>query len=472
MKFCGREREVARFKEHYTSKGSNLLCLYGRRRVGKSALIREFAIQTKAPLFVFEGLEDQRTREQIRHFRNTLAKYLNDDVIAKAEFNTWDEIFNLLSKKLLERKNKQKKLIIAFDELQWMAAKRTQLISLIKYFWDNVWKEHNVVLILCGSVATFMVDKVIHSKALYGRIDLEILLKPMGIRESKQFFLAKRSNEEIIKYFMIFGGIPKYFEEINMNQSLKQNLQRLCFEPNGFFVEEFAKVFNSQFKEPRIYMRIVELLNSQKLSFNEIAAKLKMNKGGGLQRYLINLEKAQIISSYCPSTLIYKSGKNKKYAIVDEYLSFYFKFIQPNLTIIKKNDTENLFHKLCESKWQPWLGLAFERFVFRNAIFIAELMGFAEEVIDYSPYFNREEKIQIDLMYVRQDKVITICEVKFHEQVIDTKVIAEMESKINKFQIPKGYTLERALISFSGQSKALKDSDYFHHSLSLKEIIN
>ncbi len=469
--FKGRKEEIAKLEELCQGKESKLVCIYGRRRVGKSTLIKEFAIKAKSSLYLFEGIEDQHTPEQIKHFSEVLSKYLDDELIAKAEFRTWNELFYLLNSRLLNRKNKNKKIIIAFDELQWMAAKQSKLISLIKYFWDNVWKEHNIVLILCGSVATFMVDKVIHSKALYGRINCELLLQPLDLEETRLLFQNKRSSAEILKYSMIFGGIPKYIEEINLNRSLRQNMQRLCFEANGYMVDEFEKIFYSQFKETQTYIRIVELLNHKKLSLNEIAAKLKMTKSGGLQRYIINLEKAQIISSYQPSIVLYKSNKNLRYGIIDEYIIFYFKFIKPNRKLIKKNTNKDLFIKLCESQWLPWLGLAFERLIYKNAKIIADRMGFADEVIDYSPYFDKENQVQIDLIYIRTGKIITVCEIKYQEKEITTKIIPEMQAKIKKLKIPDNYTIETALISVSKPHQTLIDSGYFDHYLSLKDIM-
>jgi AAA+ ATPase superfamily predicted ATPase len=469
--FSGRQEEIKILKQACLRPRGQLICLYGRRRVGKSSLIKEFASQSKLQSFFFEGLEDRHTKDQIKHFLATLSKQFDDKFIAKIELNTWSEVFDLLNSKILSNKSKKKKIILAFDELQWMAAKRSNLISIIKFYWDNYWKDNNIVLILCGSVASFMVDKVIYSKALYGRIDYQILLRPLTINEAIPLFKTKRNLEEVLKYFLIFGGIPKYIEAIDLNKSLRVNLEELCFSSEGLMVNEFEKIFYSQFKEAEMYMRIVELLDTEKMSLTQIASKLKISMGGGLQRYLENLEKAQIVTALQPSTLLYKSNKNIRYAVTDEYLAFYFKFIKNNLSLIKKNKSQNLFVKLCESKWSSWLGFAFERFVYKNAIKVAQEMGFADEVIDYSPYFDKENKVQVDLMFIRDTNIVTVCEVKYQQEQISTKIIPEMEAKILKLKIPSKYTVEKALITVSKPSKALIDSEYFNHCLSLEQFM-
>lgn len=353
-----------------------------------------------------------------------------------------------------------------------MAAKQSKLIALIKYFWDNHWKDKNVLLILCGSIASFMIDKVIKSKALYGRIRYEILLRPLKPNECLDFFRGKKNKEEILKYLMIFGAIPKYLEIINLRESFKQNIEKLCFKPEGYLVEEFEKIFYNQFKEAKNYIKIVNLLKEKMYTLQEISQKLSMPVGGGLQRYITALEKAQIITGYLPSHLILKS-KNKKYRVIDEYLSFYFKYIKPNLAVIKKPDSRDLFQKLCTKQWTPWLGFAFERFILKNAIYVADIMGFGDEVIDYAPYFaHGEQKFQIDLVYVRADSMLTVVEIKYHDSEIGTAIIPEVERKINLLKIPKNHSVNKALISLRGPDKHLKDSRYFDYAVGVEDLFN
>ena len=469
--FVARKDELKKLEDAYKSSKSQLVAIYGRRRIGKSSLIHHFIELKDKPSLSFEGIENKRTPEQINRFQSQLADQLEDKFLLDMNFSSWDRIFAYLTEKVLKIRKSKKKLVLFFDEIQWMASKRSSLISLIKYYWDNHWQDQNIMLILCGSVASFMVDKVIFSKALYGRIDLEILLRALKPNEASLFFKGKKNKEEILKYLMLFGSIPKYLEIIKLNKSFKQNIEELCFSPEGFMFKEPKKIFYSQFKETDTYEQITRLIQDKPLSYKEIIDKLKIKSGGGFKAYINNLENAQIISHFMPSTLL-KDNKVKKYKLTDEYLNFHFKYINPNESIIAKANTNNLSEKLCTSKWKPWLGLAFERFCLKNAIYLAEKMGFADEVIDYSPYFQRKDKgFQIDLLYVRVDKLITVCEIKYHESKISTEIIPQIEKKINLLPVPKGYTVNKALISLNGPDNALLQSEYFDYILDIDNLL-
>ncbi|MCP5048442.1 MAG: hypothetical protein GY940_14830 [bacterium] len=380
-------------------------------------------------------------------------------------------MFNYLTDKLIKRRSK-KKLVLFFDEFQWMAAGRTKLVSLIKYFWDNLWKDHNVMLILCGSVASFMVRQVLSSKALYGRINLEILLRSLLPHEAAQLFMGKRSNEEILKYLLLFGGVPKYLEEIQLDTSFNRNVNRLCFRKNALMLNEINRIFYSQFKETKTYLRIVKLLETGVYSMSEISRKLGIASGGGLKDYLRNLELAEIIRSYVPYDKSI-STKFRKYTLGDEFIIFYFKFMEPNLRTIEESTSQRLFEAFSRNNFDTWAGFAFERFCIKHAGYFSRIMGFEDEVLIASPHFGKESrKFQVDLLYKRMDNVITVCEIKHHNKEISTAVIPGMEQRLELLKVPRGFTVEKALISLYGPDKALQDSGYFNHYVKLEDFIN
>ncbi len=236
-----------------------------------------------------------------------MSSELNDIYISKLNFDNWHEVFKYLTEEHIIKRQNKSKMVILFDEIQWMAMQRSKLISLIKFFWDKYWKDHNVMLILCGSIASFMVNKVLKSKALYGRISLEILVRGLNVQNISEFFKGKRGKEEILQYMMIFGGIPKYFEEINLNQSFSQNVNRLCFTQNALMINELERMFYSQFKEAKTYLKIVRLLTDGIFSLKEISDKLKISSGGTLRSHLTNLENADMIEQSIPFN---KKSKN------------------------------------------------------------------------------------------------------------------------------------------------------------------
>ena len=166
--FIGRKNELKLLEDAYATNKSCLAVIYGRRRIGKSSLVRQFSLN-KPYFFSFEAVENEDTEGQIQHFTSLLKEQVNDSSLSNIKFKNWRDVFTYLTDKLIKRRSK-KKLVIFLDEFQWMAAGRNKLVSLVKYFWDNRWKYNHVMLILCGSVASFMVKRVLTSKALYGQL--------------------------------------------------------------------------------------------------------------------------------------------------------------------------------------------------------------------------------------------------------------------------------------------------------------
>jgi len=468
MAFIGRHHEINELDQLYRAKGAKLAVIYGRRRVGKSTLVEQ--CMSGKPHLHFDGLEKVRTQGQIEQFTLDLANQIKEPLLHNVKFDNWSAVFDYLTDYL--SKNKKKKIILLLDEFQWLAVNQSKLVSLIKSYWDRHWSKLNILLILCGSVSSFMIKRVIKSKALYGRINWELCLRPFTPNETLQLLDAKRSKDEVLLYSIILGAIPKYLQEINPNRSLEQNINKLFFIENALFTNEYEKIFYSQFKEYRIYERIASLLNERPYTLAEIAKRVKITSGGGLKTYLINLEKATFITSYVPFDKGFNS-KLLKYKLTDEYLRFYFKYVQPHLKLINENRTRNLFEQLVKPNWQSWLGFAFENFCIKNAYYLAKIMGFQDQVLNWGPYFKRNDQgFQVDLIYRRQDKVITVCEIKYHDKPIGVEVVHEVKRKCELLDIPAGYTLERALISRHGPDQSLKTLGYFHHLVTVDDFFS
>jgi AAA+ ATPase superfamily predicted ATPase len=468
--FVGRRKELELLEDAYRSPKSLLVVIYGRRRIGKSSLVNHFA-RGKPRFFPFEAVEGETTQNQIRHFTTALRKHTGDLLLDNVDFKNWEQVFSYMTDRMIPVKNGNKKTIIFFDELQWMAAGRTKLVSFLKYYWDNHWKDKHVLLILCGSVASFMTRKVLKSNALYGRINLEILLKGLPADEAARLFRGKRSKEEILKYLMVFGGVPKYLEEINLDRSFNQNMNRLCFSPHGPMVNEVERLFYSQFREAQTYKKIVELLKTGIFSLDEISRRVGFSSGGGLKFYLKNLEQAEIIRSFIPFGKGFKS-KFKKYVLFDEFLHFYFKYMEPNQRVLAEGESDRLFETLTGESFDMWMGFAFERFCLRHSGLLARRMGFRDDVLLATPHFGKgDQKFQVDLLYQRIDRIITVCEIKHRNKPITRDIIPEMDRKCELLDIPAGYTIERALISLYGPDKSLKETAYFHHSITLEDMV-
>ncbi|MBF0196199.1 MAG: AAA family ATPase [Planctomycetes bacterium] len=468
--FVGRKTELQLLEQSWNSPRGELVALYGRRRIGKSSLVEQF-LQNKYNTLLLEGLEDTSTVNQIKHCQKHLGLQKKDPLMGHLQFSNWEDFLNYLTEQYLNHFSDQKPILF-IDEIQWLAAGQGKLISLIKFFWDNYWKKKNVMLILCGSVASFMVMRVIRSKALYGRLTLEMRLQGLPPVDALRLFNGKRNKEEVLRYLLVLGNVPKYLEEVKLNQSFNKNINRLFFTPHGLLKDEIHRIFYSQFKEANNYLRIVKLLKEKLCTPSDISKQLSIASGGGLTSYLENLEMAGFITSHIPFGKGVRS-KLKKYALADEFLIFYYKYVEPSIMLIENQQGTQLFENVSSKSFESWLGFAFERFCLKNASMLSKLMGFEESVLLASPYFERGDKaFQIDLLYQRSDNVVTVCEIKFHKHKVTTSVIPEMNKKIEKLTIPQGYSLEKALISLYGPDKSLLNAEYFDYIVTLDDILH
>lgn len=458
----GREKEFHKLEENYCSKKSGLVTIYGRRRIGKSFFLNAYCLKHRG--LYFEGLEKEHTSTQIQHFKKQLSKQVNDPLLKLAQFTTWEQIFDFLTD--FFEKTEGKNLLI-FDEFQWIAAGHTKLVSLLKFYWDNHWKRANVQLILCGSISSYMIGKVIKSKALYGRIDIEIKMGPLDPKNVSLLLKNKISKDEVLKYMLVFGGVPKYIDLINTKYSFNKNMELLCFEKDSYFSTEFEKIFYSQFRKHRLHEKIVLLLAKENLALEEIAKKLKMSSSGGLKRYLTELEDASFIR-----TASFNETKGKKYKLFDEYLIFYFKFIRPQLKIIKYGYSKNLFSEQIKTTWTSWTGIAFENFCLKNLNIIAKIIEVEGKIKNFGPFFKKESYgIQIDLLIQTIDNNLYVFECKYSINPVDASIIKDFEKKIKALENFKNLSIKKVLISANGATKELQASEYFDFIITKEDFL-
>jgi hypothetical protein len=258
----------------------------------------------------------------------------------------------------------------------------------------------------------------------------------------------------------------------NIQDSFNRNINRLCFVNNSLMLHEVERIFYKQYSHAKTYLSIVNLLKKEVLSFQQLANKMGKKSGGSLKKVLMQLEHAELIESYVSFEKGWNS-KFRKYRLADEFLRFYFKYMDPHLDSIKRtNNSVKLFEKLSSESLNIWFGFAFERFCLKHAWYLAEKMGFADETLFASPFFGKNDsKFQIDLLYKRVDKVVVICEIKYHSKKILASVIKDVEKKLQLFIPPKGYSVEKALISLYGPDDALQESGYFDYYLTMEDIL-
>lgn len=422
--FWGREAEVALLQQKNWRKRAELIVIYGRRRVGKTSLVEE-ACQNEL-FWKFEGLEGEPVKKQIRHFLATLSDYTGRRIENPRACN-WREALTTLAQHLPQRK-----MVLFFDEFQWLAGMKPGFVSLFKYFWDNNFRQNpELKVVLCGSVSSFIVRKVLQSKALYGRVDVEINLKPLKISETGPFFSPVKTKDELIQIHMILGGIPQYLEELQPGFSLIQNLNEQAFHPHGYFFQEYRRLFISHFSQSPLYEKIIQHLSGGPLSTESIAGACRVRTGGALTEKLADLEMAGFIKKETPFD---KGPKSKliRYRLDDEYLHFYFRFIKPNIPKILSGrfSFESL---LPQRDFRQWQGYAFERLCFKHTDLIARALGFSGVNYQWGPWFVRGDGgkpgVQVDLVFDRADSILTICEMKYIQNINAAHLVRSFEKK-------------------------------------------
>ncbi len=369
--FIGRLFELKNLKKVEDNQEATIVVLYGRRRVGKTELIEQAFRERN--LLKFEGIEGLNEKAQFANAMQQLSIYSDDPLIAKVNIETWSEFFQLLAKYLLKGK-----WTLYLEELQWLADYKGRLVSELKYVWDNFFRHNpNLIIVLCGSAPSFMIDEVIHSKALYNRSQYEIHLKEFSLDETKAF-LKNRSQKEVLDAYLTVGGIPEYLKWINKESSVFLGLCKNSFVANSFFLNEYEKIFTSNMAKNKNYIKIIEILAKKKFATRQDLLKiLKIETGGTLSSILLDLEKSGFILKYYPFNLSSKTIL-VRYAISDAYLYYYHKFIQP----IRKDIENGTYNEMPTNaikvdNYAKWLGFAFERFVRKNHTMIAKILGFS-----------------------------------------------------------------------------------------------
>ena len=469
--FIGRISELEKLQKIATTKEASIIIMYGRRRIGKTELLEQ-AFKDRN-ILKFEGIEGLSEIAQFANVMSQLSTYTREPLLAKTVIESWREFFQLLAKHTAKGI-----WTIYLEELQWLANYGSTLVSELKYVWDNHFR-HNpkIILILCGSSPSFMIDQVVHSKALYNRSQYEFNLKEFNLFETRQF-LKNRSNREVVDAYLTVGGVPEYLKWVSKESSVFLSLCKNTFTSGGFFSNEYKRIFTSSMSENKYYKGIIDILSTKRFSTRkELAKLLKISSGGSLSSILQYLEKSGFITNYYPFNLT-ENTILTRYAIDDNYLQYYFKFIRPI-----QHDIENgVYNKNPKSalkmdSYIKWLGFSFERFCRKYHYIIARILGFAGVQYKSGVFFSRATDqenagYQIDLIFDRADNVYTICELKYLQSKVGTSVIDEFEKKLSLFPNKSNKTIHKVLICSEGPDKALVNRSYFDDIITCEQLLD
>lgn len=463
-KIIGRESEMQELNKIYQSKRSEFVAIVGRRRVGKTFLIRKY-FQEKNGFFEISGEKEASKKEQLLNFSKQFSqKFINlSSSIKIQEPKNWKQAFELLTT-VVDDKFKDKKFIFFIDELPWLCGQKSGALQAIDYYWNNVWSNRsNFKLIVCGSAASWMLENLILSKAgLHNRITKTLNVEPFNVIKTAEFIKEKGfrlSNKQVLELSMIMGGIPFYLDQLDRSDSISQNIEKICFSKNGLLTKEFDIVFQSLFDNYETHENIVRYLSQKNIGYtrNEILNKLKISSGGTFNKRIKELEAAGFVASYTP---VGRLKKDTYYRLSDEYCFFYLKFIEPVLSAIKKDVLKSYWsHKLNSQEWVSWAGFAFERLVQKNLQVIIKDLGSEGLIKSLGPWLGiyNEEKAQIDLLIERTDRVFQVVEIKFSSNpfVINKDYALDLIKKVDviKNTIGKNHEIKLCFVTPFGIQK-------------------
>lgn len=465
-KFIGRKKELEHLERFLKKNSASLLVVKGRRRIGKSRLIEELANINKIKLYEFTGLAptDQITDQHQRdEFARKIGEYFN---LPGIKGDNWGDLFTILSSQL-----KKNRAIVLLDEISWLADKDPTFLAKLKNAWDTQLKLNDkLVLIFCGSASLWIEKNILSSTAFMGRISYTLTLSEMPLCDCNEFWLSmkdKVSSHEKLKVLSVTGGVPKYLEEIDPAICAEENIKRLCFQKGGLLTNEFDQIFSELFSTRNTtYRKIINVLVNGSMEYKDICNRFGMEPSGLLSEYLNDLIKAGFISrDFTWHIKTEETSRLSHYRLSDNYLRFYLKYIAKN---IKKIELDSFSFKSLAalSGWDSIMGLQFENLVLNNRQYIQQCLGIKpDEVVSDNPFFQkttlRTSGCQIDYLIQTTFRSLYVCEIKFSVNKISTNVIDQMQKKLSRLKIPRGFSYRPVLIHVNGVTDAVIDRHFF-----------
>ena len=473
--FVGREEQLEQLKALWRKPVASLVTCRGRRRIGKSTLIEEFARRNRVRFIKLEGIEPQpgvTNETQLTAFAQQLAEQTGCE---DTRLENWFKAFARLAKVL----NPREKTVLLIDEISWMGKFDVTFPGELKYAWDNRFsKNPKLIMVLCGSVSSWIDKKILKSKGFVGRPSLNLLIPELSMRECAAFWRrggCRASSTDIIDVLSVAGGVPKYLENIDPALSADENIKRLCFSPGALLVEEFDEIFNDALDANLgLKKRILMSLRDGNKTPTEVAEALGLENNGHLSGYLDELELAGFVAKDTglnPCTG--KRSNTVRYRISDNYTRFYLKYIEPNRELIAKGTFS--FVSLAQLPgWDAVLGLQFESLVHGNLREIIRRIGLDQTLIlSAAPYVQhpttRAAGCQIDLL-IQTRRMHYVVEIKRRESIGEW-VVTDVEEKMAKLKTSRTVSVVPVLVYDGHLSKRVTADGYFGWTIAAQEML-
>ncbi|MCK4785825.1 MAG: ArsR family transcriptional regulator [Desulfobacteraceae bacterium] len=473
--FYGREPELGQLRELFGKPTASLVVCKGRRRIGKSTLIEQFG-KGADHFYEFQGLapaKNTTNESQLQNFSEQLGEQLG---LPSLYLRNWNEAFSLLAKH-----TEHGKIVILLDEISWLASKDPEFVGKLKIAWDTKFKQNpKLILILCGSISSWIDHNILKDTDFVGRISLELNVQELPLDICNQFWgkAAQRiSALEKLKVLSLTGGVPRYLEEIMPKQSAEQNIRRLCFKKGGMLITEFDKIFSDTFSgRAGMYAELVRLLAKGHKSFSDICAALGKEQSGVISEYLNDLETSGFIARDYIWRFDGKKSRLSHYRLKDNYVRFYLKYIEPNRDKIEKGLYSDIALERLPG-WDTIMGFQFENLILHNLDIIRDTLHLdPNSIISASPHFQTKSTknrgaCQIDLLINTRFNTLYLCEIKFRRR-LDKEVIDEVKKKIRVLQRPKYMSIRPVLIYAGEMSDAIEQAELFDQIIPFGDFLN
>lgn len=462
--FYGRAKELADLQRFMNKKSSSLIVVRGRRRIGKSRLIEEFAKNHR--FYSFAGLapNDQTTAQSQR---DEFSRQLSEQTgLPEIKADDWGKLFFLLFEKI-----QHGRVILLFDEISWMGDQDADFLGKIKNAWDQKFKTNpELIFVICGSASAWIEENILSSTGFLGRVSYTLTLEELPLPDCNWFWgkAAKNiSSFEKLKLLAITGGVPKYLEEIDPLMSAEDNIRQLCFRKGGLLVDEFDHLFSNVFKRKSpLYRAIVQALTYGSKEPVQLAKELNVEISGLFSEYLEELTLSGFIRrDYTWNIKTGQDSRLSKFRLSDNYIRFYLRYIEKYRTKIDRGGFE--FKSLMSlPEWNTIMGLQFENCILNNRKLLYDAVGISpEDIISENPFYQKcttkQPGCQIDYMIETRFQTLYICEIKFSRNVIGFEVIKEVQDKIDHIMRPKGFSCRPVLVHVNGVSDDVTESNYF-----------
>jgi len=475
MNFFGREHYLNDLAALYEKSSASLVACKGRRRIGKSTLFEEFASRSEVRFIEIAGKAPHpamTNEEQLQNFETQLCEQCGRKKVEA--ISDWQSAFIRLDEQLDGRKT-----LVLLDEVSWMGREDPGFASDFKTIWDKRLKKHDkLVVVLCGSVSTWIEKNILNNTGFAGRLSLDLTVEELPLRDCVRFWGRKArriGSREILDVLSVTGGVPRYLEEMNPSLSADENIRRMCFHKEGLLRNDFERIFSSVFGESAIVKRrILETLASGSLGLSEISAAMKMERGGLISDCLHELSVAGFVAAdngLNPATG--KPAKCIRYRICDNYTRFYLKYIRANAASIDRNMFR--YSSLAQLPgWETILGLQFENLLLSNVTALLPRLGLEGTLITSAAPWRqkptRDRKgCQVDLL-IQSERCAYIVEMKRRKE-LDISIEDEVEAKVRALALPRGTSIRTALVYDGEISPRVAARGYFDALIPVTELL-